>query len=57
MDKIDIWRETPIRYLGYANEVGESFRHVFPKFVKSSYGLAFLYVLGDSYDKGHKAYI
>ena len=23
---VDIYRDTPVRYLGYANEVGEAFR-------------------------------
>lgn len=53
----DIWRDTPIRYLGYANEIGESFRHVAPKLVGPSYMLAFAYVFGDTLDKGNKCYI
>jgi len=24
--EVDIYRDTPLRYLGYANEVGEAFR-------------------------------
>ena len=56
MTKVDIWRDTPVRYLGYANEIGESFRHVFPKFVKPSYAIAFAYVFGDTCDKGYVAY-
>lgn len=35
-EKPDIWRDTPIRFLGYANELGESFRPILPKFVVSS---------------------
>ena len=54
--KIDIWRDTGLRYLGYANEVGESFRHVVPKLVRPSYGVAFGYVFCDSCDKGRIAY-
>ena len=27
--EIDIWRETPVRLLGYANECGESFRSAY----------------------------
>ena len=45
---IDIWRDTPVRLLGYANEVGESFRYVFPRGVAPSYVLAFGYVLADT---------
>ena len=25
--EVDIYRDTPVRFLGYANEVGESFRY------------------------------
>ena len=42
----DIWRDTPLRYMGYANEVGEAFRPLFPKLVRPSYGVAFAYVFG-----------
>ena len=28
---LDIWRDTPVRLLGYANEVGEAFRHNVPR--------------------------
>ena len=45
--RVDIWRDTPVRLLGYANEVGESFRYIFPKMVTPSYGLAFAYTFGD----------
>ena len=24
---VDLYRDTPVRFLGYANEVGESFRY------------------------------
>ena len=34
----NIFREVPLRYLGYANEVGESFRFQAPKLVMPSYG-------------------
>ena len=44
----NIWREIPLRYLGYANEVGESFRFIFPRFLVPSYGLTTLYILGDA---------
>ncbi|CAK9053877.1 Mitochondrial fission process protein 1 (Mitochondrial 18 kDa protein) (MTP18), partial [Durusdinium trenchii] len=47
----DIFRDTPLRLLGYANEVGEAFRPVLPRFVRPSYAVAFSYVLADT---GHK---
>lgn len=53
---IDIWRDTPVRLLGYTNEVGESFRYVFPKGVVPSYCIAFAYVLADTQDKAMKQY-
>jgi len=39
--EVDIYRDTPLRYLGYANEVGEAFRalmHV--RWVRAAYGVA-----------------
>merc|ERR1711909_6884 len=53
--EVDIYRDTPLRYLGYANEVGEAFRalmHV--RWVRATYGVASAYVLADTYDKGVK---
>ncbi|XP_045454017.1 mitochondrial fission process protein 1 [Melitaea cinxia] len=53
----DLFRDTWVRYLGYANEVGESFRALVPvKLVRASYGLAFAYVLADTGDKSLKMY-
>ncbi|CAK4646639.1 hypothetical protein LEN26_020056 [Aphanomyces euteiches] len=52
----DMWRDSPVRYLGYANELGESFRPLFPRLVAPSYAVAMAYVLGDTYDKGQQAY-
>ncbi|OQR95098.1 hypothetical protein ACHHYP_00391 [Achlya hypogyna] len=51
----DILRDGPLRYLGYANELGESFRPIFPAFVAPSYAVAFAYVAADTYDKATKA--
>jgi mitochondrial fission process protein 1 len=51
----DIWRDSPLRYSGYANEVGEAFRPLYPKFVRPSYAVASLYVLGDTADKFYKS--
>jgi len=50
--KVDIYRDTPVRFLGYANEVGEAFRAlVHVRWVKLSYAVASLYVLADTQDK------
>ncbi|XP_053558183.1 mitochondrial fission process protein 1 [Bombina bombina] len=52
----DLYRDTWVRYLGYANEVGESFRALVPKAVVwASYGVATAYVTADAADKGRKA--
>ena len=41
---IDIWRETGLRYCGYANEIGEAFRPLVRlQYVYLSYGIAFTY--------------
>jgi len=49
---VDIYRDTPVRFLGYANEVGEAFRAlVHPRVVTLSYVTAFAYVLADANDK------
>ena len=44
--KYDIWRDSLLRYAGYANEIGEAFAPIFPKFLKPSYGISLLYVIG-----------
>ena len=54
--EIDIWRDTPVRLLGYANECGESFRFIYPRLVIPSYMVAIGYTFCDCFDKGHKAY-
>ncbi|KAI2597282.1 mitochondrial fission process 1 [Homo sapiens] len=52
----DLYRDTWVRYLGYANEVGEAFRSLVPAAVVwLSYGVASSYVLADAIDKGKKA--
>ncbi|KAM9118538.1 mitochondrial fission process protein 1 [Pangshura tecta] len=52
----DLYRDTWLRYLGYANEVGESFRAIVPvSLVWASYGVATTYVMADAIDKGKKA--
>nr|XP_003226850.1 PREDICTED: mitochondrial fission process protein 1 [Anolis carolinensis] len=53
---VDLYRDTWLRYLGYANEVGESFRAIVPvSLVWASYGVATAYVTADAVDKGKKA--
>ncbi|KAJ6634223.1 hypothetical protein lerEdw1_014103 [Lerista edwardsae] len=54
--EVDLFRDTWVRYLGYANEVGESFRAIVPvSLVWASYGVATAYVTADAVDKGKKA--
>ena len=55
-EEVDIWRDTVLRFCGYANEVGEAFRYVAPLLYYPSYGVATLYVLGDVQDKARKTY-
>lgn len=55
--EFDIYRDSKLRYCGYANEVGESFRPVVPKvFVHLSYAVAVMYVLAECGDKSRKMY-
>uniref|UniRef100_F1LC47 Mitochondrial fission process protein 1 n=1 Tax=Ascaris suum TaxID=6253 RepID=F1LC47_ASCSU len=57
LQHIDIYRDTPIRLLGYANEVGESFRAlVSVNLVRLSYVVAFGYVCADTVDKSRKSF-
>ncbi|KAG7388078.1 Mitochondrial fission process protein 1 [Phytophthora pseudosyringae] len=55
-DAPDMWRDSLVRYFGYANELGESFRPIVPRLVVPSYLVAFGYVLGDTFDKASKAH-
>eukprot|EP00873_Tetraselmis_striata_P000598 jgi/Tetstr1/420862/TSEL_011935.t1 len=53
----DLWRETHLRYLGYANELGEAFKHFLsPTVYRATYVIAGAYVLADSVDKGWRAW-
>jgi len=53
-DEIDYFRDTPIRYLGYANEVGEAFRQfVSKRVVGLSYAVASFYCLSDATSKAY----
>eukprot|EP01043_Picozoa_sp_COSAG02_P064647 COSAG02_NODE_9514_length_2190_cov_18.311490_3_plen_309_part_01 len=53
---VDLYRDTPLRYMGYSNEVGEAFRPIVPRLVVPSYALAIVYVLADTADKARKAH-
>jgi fission process protein 1 len=54
--EIDIYRDTPLRYLGYANEVGEAFRPLINvNIVYLSYLVALGYVTSDAVSKAMKA--
>mmetsp|Transcript_5415 Transcript_5415/g.6341 ORF Transcript_5415/g.6341 Transcript_5415/m.6341 type:complete len:195 (+) Transcript_5415:23-607(+) len=50
----NVFRDTPLRYMGYANEIGESFRYQFPKLVVPTYVLAFGYCGLDSISSGYR---
>lgn len=52
----NIFRDSLLRYLGYTNEVGESFRYQFPKFVRPSYAIAFGYCVMDAATDGIHAW-
>lgn len=49
----NIFRDSMLRYAGYANEVGESFRYQFPKFVVPSYAISFGYCFADAASTGY----
>lgn len=56
-EAFDPLRDGPLRYCGYANEVGEAFAAWLPPFgVPASYAVAFAYVLVDTYDKANTAH-
>lgn len=55
--EVDLYRDTYVRYLGYANEVGEAFRSLVPKsIVWFSYAISSGYVFADTAHKGSKVY-
>ena len=54
---VDPYRETSLRYMGYANELGEAFTTYLPDWgLPASYCVAASYVLFDTIDKGQKAF-
>jgi mitochondrial fission process protein 1 len=52
----NIFRDTSLRYLGYANEVGESFRYQYPRGVIPSYLIAAGYCCADAGWSGYNSY-
>jgi fission process protein 1 len=53
--EVDIYRDTALRYAGYANEVGEAFAPLTPGWcVPASYAVAITYVVADTVDKTRK---
>ena len=51
--EVDIYRDSPLRYMGYVNEMGEAFRPLVPvEVVYLSYVAAIAYILADTLDKG-----
>ena len=55
--RVDIYRDTNVRYLGYANELGEAFAYFLPAGgVPASYAVAICYVLADTVDKTRLAH-
>lgn len=52
----NVFRDSPLRFAGYTNEVGESFRYQFPRFVVPSYLIAFGYCVADAGRSGAETY-
>src|SRR5210317_163822 len=52
----NVFRDSKLRFAGYANEVGESFRYQFPKFVAPSYVVSFGYCFADAIYSGYTTY-
>lgn len=52
----NVFRDTPLRYLGYCNEVGESFRFQYPRLVVPSYIISFSYCFADAATMGWSVY-
>ncbi|KXJ27829.1 mitochondrial fission process protein 1 [Exaiptasia diaphana] len=56
-EDVDIFRDTSIRYLGYANEVGEAFKTHIPRSIYyGSYVVSSSYCLADAISKGRQVY-
>lgn len=56
-EEYNVFRDSLLRYAGYANEIGESFRYQFPRLVVPTYAVAFGYCLADATSTGYGAYV
>ena len=52
----NIFRDSLLRYAGYANEVGESFRYQIPRLVAPSYVVSFGYCFADAASTGKETW-
>ncbi|KAJ1460380.1 mitochondrial fission process protein 1 [Pelagophyceae sp. CCMP2097] len=53
--EVDVYRDTYVRFFGYTNELGESFKPLISRWVYlASYGVAGVYVILDAHDKRGK---
>jgi len=52
----NLFRDSLLRYAGYANEVGEAFRYQFPRAVLPSYVIAGTYCGADAFYAGYRHY-
>jgi fission process protein 1 len=52
----NIFRDSALRYAGYANEIGESFRYQIPRLVGPTYMIAGAYVVADAVSTGHETW-
>ncbi len=53
--EVDLFRDTPLRFMGYCNEVGESFRYALPSLLVPSYVASYAY--GEPLAPSHKRLI
>jgi fission process protein 1 len=53
-EEYNVFRDSALRYMGYANEIGESFRYQAPRLVVPSYALAFGYCASDAIFAGYR---
>jgi fission process protein 1 len=53
----DIFKDSPLRYVGYTNELAEATSRVIPlKVYALGYFIEIIYFFSDAFHKGHKAY-
>lgn len=53
----DVYKDSLLRFAGYANELGEAFKVFIPRSIYfGTYGIAAAYALGDTVSKGHGVY-